>query len=80
MRRKLLLAVVGAFALVWAGAPIPASAQEYPWCMQPAGRWGPDCAYSTIEQCRATAFGVGFCYQNPRVSGAAQDRPRRPPR
>lgn len=53
------------------------AATTYPWCMQPVGTWGPDCSYSTIGQCRASAAGVGFCYQNPAFEAAGQSRPQR---
>ncbi|WP_374991474.1 DUF3551 domain-containing protein [Bradyrhizobium sp. LHD-71] len=65
----LLLAALGGAALAGGmlqqPAPAQAAAPIYPWCMQPSGRWGPDCYYATIEQCRAAASAVGFCYQNP---------------
>ena len=70
---------IAAFVLLGAVAhdTRPAAAQvAYQWCMQPSGLWGPDCSYSTIEQCRATAAAVGFCYQNPAYT-AAQGRPER---
>jgi hypothetical protein len=58
--------------------PAPAAAAPiYAWCMQPSGRWGPDCYYTTAEQCRATALGVGFCYQNPAYTVATQGKPDR---
>jgi hypothetical protein len=80
MRTALLS--LAAFAVI-AFAPAasqPASAQvsiTYRYCMQPSAPWGPDCAYMTIEQCRATALGVGFCYENPRFTVENQGRPRR---
>src|SRR5262249_8676043 len=54
-----------------------AAGPDYRWCMQPQGQWGPDCSYVTHEQCAATALAVGFCYENPRWSAAAQSRPER---
>jgi Protein of unknown function (DUF3551) len=78
-RPYLLLATLGAAALV-ASAPQEALAQNapiYQWCMQPSGRWGPDCYYSTIEQCRARASAVGFCYENPAYTVAMQSKPQR---
>jgi hypothetical protein len=74
-----LLAALGVLTLA-AGPPNTASAQiatTYRWCVQPGAPWGPDCAYVTIEQCRAAALGVGFCYQNPAFTGATQGRPDR---
>jgi hypothetical protein len=64
MKSMLWLAAFGAIALLGA-------------TMQPSGQWGPDCGYSTIEQCRATALGVGFCYQNPAFTAATQGTPKR---
>lgn len=61
----------------------PAAAQTaitYRYCMQPSGQWGPDCHYMTIEQCRATASAVGFCYENPAYTVAAQAKAKRPRR
>jgi hypothetical protein len=80
MKSMLWLAAFGAIALLGATLqnPTPASAEQiYAWCMQPSGQWGPDCGYSTIEQCRATALGVGFCYQNPAFTAATQGTPKR---
>jgi hypothetical protein len=78
---RTLLAIAGLVTL-GATAPNPAAAAPiYQWCMQPSAPWGPDCAYTTIEQCRATAAAVGFCYQNPAYTVATQgkpDRARRP--
>jgi len=56
------------------------TAITYRYCMQPSGQWGPDCHYMTIEQCRATASAVGFCYENPAYTVAAQARGQRPRR
>lgn len=79
MRSLLLLAAFGATALATLQTPAPAQAAApiYQWCMQPSGRWGPDCYYTTLEQCRATAAAVGFCYQNPAYTGPTQGKPER---
>ena len=79
MRTSLLsLAAFGAITLAATmlqnPAPAEAAAPIYPWCMQPSGRWGPDCYYSTLEQCRATASAIGFCYENPAYTVAAQSK------
>jgi hypothetical protein len=83
MKTILSPAAFGAIALLGATlqspAPAGAGAPIYPWCMQPSARWGPDCYYSTIEQCRATAAGVGYCYQNPRYMVATQGKPEGKP-
>ena len=73
-----LLAVAGlvAFAAMLPNAPPAVAETIYPWCMQPSAPRGPDCAYTTIEQCRASASAVGFCYQNPAWT-VAQGRPDR---
>ena len=46
----------------------PSQAQNRRFCTQrPAGSWGfPNCGYDTMEQCRATASGLGlYCTSNP---------------
>lgn len=68
-------------------AATPASAQKYdstsPVC-KTNYRWGgedTDCGYTSLEQCRATASGVGaMCFNNPYYAGAAADRSRSPAR
>jgi hypothetical protein len=78
-----LQTIAGAIALASATlknpAPALAAAPIYQWCMQPSGRWGPDCYYATLEQCRATASAIGFCYENPAytVAQGKRDRMRR---
>ena len=80
MRTALLaLAAFAVIAFAATGSQ-PASAQiatTYRYCMQPSAPWGPDCAYVTIEQCRAAASAVGFCYENPRFTVENQGRPDR---
>lgn len=40
--------------------------QDYPWCVATLeGRI--DCSYTTYEQCRATASGIGGCFRNKRT-------------
>lgn len=79
MKSALLsLAALAAIAyLALAASPARAAAPIYQWCMQPAAPRGPDCYYATIEQCRATASAIGFCYQNPAFTVATQGRPER---
>ena len=69
-----LMAVSGIGVLSLAGSS-PAAAYDYPWCVQGRGVGYPgDCAYQTIEQCRASASGRNLaCNINPRVAF------RRPP-
>jgi hypothetical protein len=84
MNTNLPLLAIAGLVMVGATAQCPApalAAPIYQWCMQPSAPWGPDCAYVTIEQCRASASAVGFCYQNPAYTVATQgrsDRMRRP--
>jgi Protein of unknown function (DUF3551) len=72
--------LLAALAVLVVAAPDSAPAQNapiYQWCMQPSARWGPDCYYTTLEQCRATASAIGFCYQNPAYTVATQGKPER---
>ena len=50
---------------------------EYPWCAQYTGGnsgGGRNCAFSTLEQCRATVSGMGgFCEPNLFYAGSATD-------
>ena len=57
-----VLALAG--AAVFGHTPAAAEGTIYQWCVQPAAR-NADCHYATIEQCRAAASSVGFCYENP---------------
>lgn len=77
LRSLAVLGTVAVGATLQVAPPAAAAAPIYPWCMQPVGTWGPDCSYTTIEQCRASAAAVGFCYQNPAYSVAIQGRPDR---
>jgi hypothetical protein len=53
--------------MLYDGFPGAARAQEYPWCVGTADD-RVDCSFSTYEQCKATASGIGSCFQNPRAS------------
>jgi hypothetical protein len=80
MRTTVLSLTAFAVIAFAAAASHPASAQiatTYRYCMQPSAPWGPDCAYMTIEQCRAAASAVGFCYENPTFAASSQGRPDR---
>lgn len=72
-----LLAATALAAAMLSTIPAKAEGPDYRWCMQPQGQWGPDCNYVTREQCAAAALAVGFCYENPRWTGAAQGRSER---
>jgi hypothetical protein len=68
-------AAIGAMAL----AASPARAEiEYPWCaITSLGGGGPQCSYSTREQCQAFLAGqAGFCQPNARAAAQTQ-APRR---
>jgi hypothetical protein len=48
------------------GFPGAARAQDYPWCVgTEEGRT--DCSFTTYEQCKATASGIGSCFRNRRT-------------
>jgi hypothetical protein len=58
----------------------PASAQDYPYCLQ-GRQWGypGNCQFATYQQCLATASGTdSYCGLNPRVAYGSQPQPRRP--
>jgi hypothetical protein len=64
--RFTLMAVLAAVAAFAAGVE-PSQAQNRRFCTErPIGSWGfPNCAYDTMEQCRATASGTGaYCTSN----------------
>jgi Protein of unknown function (DUF3551) len=71
LMRSYLLAVTAAIALLTGiGVVSPASAQDFPWCLQ--GRdWGYPgyCQFSFYWQCAATAAGTfSYCGINPRFA------------
>ena len=53
--------------------------QLAPWCAYLGGFGGNfDCSYSNLEQCLATARGLGgYCSPNPRAAYQPDPRPRR---
>jgi hypothetical protein len=72
------------FALAMTLSTTSAQAQAYdpnfPVCLQTYGRDGNfiTCAYTSIEQCRASASGrAATCMINPYFAGADPERPRR---
>jgi hypothetical protein len=74
--RSYLLAVTAAIALLLStfGTISPASAQDYPWCLQ-GEDWGypGNCQFSFYWQCAATASGTySYCGINPRFAFAPQ--------
>jgi len=69
--------------LLTAGAAFePAQADPYTWCMIYSGKPGStECWFTSYQQCRASASGVGgFCMQNPRNPGAYEPARRAKPR
>jgi Protein of unknown function (DUF3551) len=63
----LALSAAGVATLASSG---PASAYDYPWCVQGRGVGIPgDCSYQTYAQCQASASGrFATCNINPRVA------------
>ena len=52
--------------VLYNGFPGAARAGDYPWCVATLeGRT--DCSFYTYEQCKATASGIGGCFQNKRT-------------
>jgi len=70
---------VAAFLTV-AGAAVPASAQDYPYCLQGKSYGYPgNCSFTSYAQCAATASGTdSYCGINPRFAFAVQGRSRHP--
>jgi Protein of unknown function (DUF3551) len=73
MRYIVAIGIVAIALLPGLSTPVRA-AIEYPWCAQYGGGGfggGRNCAFSTIEQCRATVSGIGgFCEPNLFYPGA----------
>jgi hypothetical protein len=69
--RNLAIALAAVSALV-TGAAIstPASAMDYPYCLQGRETGYPgDCQYQSYQQCQASASGRdAYCGTNPRVA------------
>jgi Spy/CpxP family protein refolding chaperone len=69
--RKLTLTLAAASALItMAAVSTPASAKDYPYCLQGRQTGYPgECSYSSYQQCQASASGRdAFCGINPRVA------------
>ena len=48
--------------------------QAAPWCAYLGGGWGFDCSFYTLEQCLATARGLGNqCAPNPRAAWSGRN-------
>ncbi|HVV40710.1 MAG TPA: DUF3551 domain-containing protein [Nitrobacter sp.] len=71
MRSLILASLSVAAVLTGVGiSTAPASAYDYPYCLQ-GKRWGypGNCQFSTYEQCQITASGTDdYCGINPRVA------------
>jgi hypothetical protein len=70
----LLVLAVASAGVVMLADTAPASARDYPWCLQGRGVGRPgDCSFRTFAQCRASASGRNAtCNVNPRVAFARQ--------
>lgn len=78
MRKLMMMAILASsvFGVAAIASTTPASAREYPWCIQ-SGGWGypGECSYDTFRQCQAAASGrYVSCGTNPVF---AFDRARR---
>ena len=76
--RNLICAALAAASVLAIAAPVPASAQEYKYCLQ-GKRWGypGNCQFSTYQQCMVTASGtVDYCDINPRYAARERERYR----
>lgn len=78
--RKFIIA--SAFVLL--GSASAHAAPDYPWCQRTTVTGGtPDCAFTSLDQCRASISGVGGdCIRNPwlaygRYEDESMQRPRR---
>lgn len=79
MRRRISLAILTAVsALTVVGSTVPAPAAQDSYCLQ-GRRWGypGNCAFSTYQQCLASASGtIDYCGVNPARAYAPQRRVR----
>jgi len=77
---KPLLFILGIFAAI-VSVEKPAEAQDYPWCAYynfggGGGGGAENCGWATIEQCLATARGIGgSCGANPMYQPAPGPHP-----
>ncbi len=76
---KTLLIGLG-LAVVMITLPLPAQAQNYPWCALYSGGkgGGMNCGFTTFEQCLETVRGIGgFCQRNDWYQPPPGPHPRR---
>jgi hypothetical protein len=73
-----VILALSAVTVVTVAVSSPASASDYPYCIQGRGVGIPgDRQYSSYAQCMATASGRGvYCNINPRVAFGPQQRMR----
>ena len=78
MRKTTLAVATILTALAAMSISEPASAYDYPYCLQGRGVGIPgDCSFQTYSQCEASASGRGLtCNINPRVAFQRQSRAR----
>jgi hypothetical protein len=65
MRRILLTLVALLTSTCVVGILTPASAVTYPVCLGGGEAGTFRCDYTSVEQCRAAASGIGYCATNP---------------
>lgn len=82
--RKTMLALLTVLAAATASfiSAAPASAYDYPYCLQGRQTGYPgDCSYPSYASCMASASGrSAYCGVNPYVAFGAQQQARRKPR
>jgi Protein of unknown function (DUF3551) len=74
MRRSFIIAAMVSISTVTlaTAASAPALAQSYPFCLLGNEAVGSECDFTTLEQCRATASGIGSsCGANPAYAADA---------
>jgi Protein of unknown function (DUF3551) len=76
-----VLLALAALAALDVLTPSVGQAEPYPWCAQYSGGrggGGRNCGFATLEQCRATVFGIGgFCEPNLFYTGRAEKPAKR---
>jgi len=74
--KSILFAALAASTIMVAGGSAPATAHDYPYCLQ-GKQWGypGNCQFTSYQQCLATASGTNAgCGINPRVALESQER------
>ena len=66
---RYLMMVLSAVSLVWIAESVPATARDYPYCLQSRGTGIPgDCSFLTRAACLAAASGRNATCADPRVA------------